>query len=205
MDPAEKRIKELRRIIEEANTDYYELDMPRMVDSEYDALVQELEGLEKDHPELDLTGSPTGKVGGRALEKFPQYPHRYPLISLGNAFSYEELRAFDARVQKGLEEKKVEYIAELKIDGLSIALIYKEGKLQVGATRGDGAFGEDVTRNIQELSELPKSIEEEGAFEVRGEVFMDYKTFDALNENREIEGLPLFRNPRNGADRKSVV
>ncbi|NTW91768.1 MAG: NAD-dependent DNA ligase LigA, partial [Erysipelotrichaceae bacterium] len=155
--------------------------------------------LEKDYPELISQDSPTKIVGGKVSEKFQSYVHRYPLLSLGNAFDYEDLRSFDIRVKKALNKEAIEYIAELKIDGLSIALIYKDGKLKVGATRGDGSSGENVTNNIFSVEDIPKNIKVDGDFEVRGEVFMDTRTFDELNETRLNECLPLFRNPRNGA------
>lgn len=193
------RIEELRKILEQANTDYYEKDMPTITDSEYDQYMNELLQLEKDYPELISKDSPTKIVGGKVSEKFQSYRHRYPLLSLGNAFSYEDLRSFDNRVKKALNKENVEYMAELKIDGLSIALIYKNGELIVGATRGDGNSGENVTHNILTVEDIPKTIAVDGEFEVRGEVFMDNRTFDQLNETRLLEGLPLFRNPRNGA------
>lgn len=198
MDIQEK-IESLKREIEQANKEYYEEDMPTMTDSEYDQLMKELIELENSHPELVSADSPTRKVGGKSSEKFKSYKHRYQLLSLGNAFSYEDLTAFDNRVRKSLNVDKVEYIAELKIDGLSIALIYKDGKLLAGATRGDGSSGENVTSNILTINDIPKKIDIMGEFEVRGEVYMDNKTFDDLNESRLKEGLPLFRNPRNGA------
>lgn len=193
------RIIELRRIIEKANADYYEKDTPTITDSEFDQYMNELLELENENPEFVSKDSPTRIVGGRASEKFQSYSHRYPLLSLGNAFSYEDLRSFDNRVKKALNKEKIEYIAELKIDGLSVALIYRNGKLVVGATRGDGSSGENVTSNILVVEDIPKSISISSEFEVRGEVFMDNRTFDELNEIRLIEGLPLFRNPRNGA------
>jgi DNA ligase (NAD+) len=194
-----KKIEELRKILEKANADYYEKDMPTITDSEYDQYMKELLQLEKDNPTLISQDSPTRIVGGKVSEKFLSYKHRYPLLSLGNAFSYDDLRSFDNRVKKALNKEYVEYIAELKIDGLSIALIYQNGKLIVGATRGDGNSGENVTNNIFSVNDIPKKIDIDGDFEVRGEVFMDNRTFDELNEARLLEGLPLFRNPRNGA------
>lgn len=193
------RIEELKKILEQANTDYYENDMPKITDNEYDQYMKKLLQLEKDYPELISENSPSKIIGGKVSEKFQSYRHRYPLLSLGNAFSYEDLRSFDNRVKKALNKEYIEYIAELKIDGLSIALIYKDGVLIVGATRGDGDSGENVTYNIFSVEDIPKSIDVAGEFEVRGEVFMDNKTFDQLNETRLLEGLPLFRNPRNGA------
>lgn len=193
------RIIELRKIIEKANADYYEKDMPTITDSEFDQYMNELLQLENENPDLIIKDSPTRIVGGKVSEKFQSYSHRYQLLSLGNAFSYEDLRSFDIRVKKALNKEEIEYIAELKIDGLSVALIYRNGNLIVGATRGDGSSGENVTSNILMIEDIPKSIGISSEFEVRGEVFMDNRTFDELNEHRLIEGLPLFRNPRNGA------
>lgn len=193
------RIIELRTIIEKANADYYEKDMPTITDSEFDQYMNELLQLENENPELIIKDSPTRIVGGKVSGKFQSYSHRYQLLSLGNAFSYEDLRSFDNRVKKDLNKEEIEYIAELKIDGLSVALIYRNGNLVVGATRGDGSSGENVTSNILVVEDIPKSISFSSEFEVRGEVFMDNRTFDELNESRLIEGLPLFRNPRNGA------
>jgi len=194
-----EKIENLRKIINQANKDYYELDMPTITDSEYDTVMNELIKLEHSYPEFSIEDIPTKKVGGSVSEVFTSYKHRNTLLSLGNAFSFEELRAFDLRVKKALNKNEVEYIAELKIDGLSIALIYRDGKLLIGATRGDGSYGENVTKNIMTIKDIPKTIEIAGEFEVRGEVFMDNKTFDNLNEARLIEGLSQFRNPRNGA------
>ena len=198
-DALKEKMKKLVNLIEEHNKAYYEEDNPSISDTEYDELVKELTWLEKKYPELVDYESPLLKVGGKASSKFKNYEHRYPLLSLGNAFSYEELREFDLKIKKALGLDNLKYIGELKIDGLSIALIYKGGKLITGATRGDGRLGEDVTKNIFEIGDIPKKLKEAVDLEVRGEVYMDKKTFDRLNEKRLEEGLPLFRNPRNGA------
>ena len=198
MEDIRERVRWLRDIVAKANVDYYEKDMPVLADSEYDAYLRELEALEEEYPELREEGSPTKKVGGRALEKFPPYRHRDPLLSLSNAFSQEELLAFDARMEKALGQVP-EYLGELKIDGLSIALIYRKGRLEIAATRGDGETGENVTRNVLEIQGIPKSLPEPLDLELRGEIFMDHEAFEELNRRREMEGLPLFRNPRNGA------
>ncbi len=194
-----EKIENIRKILNKANKNYYEKDMPTITDSEYDKFMNELIQLESLYPEYKSVESPTSKVGGKVSEKFPPYKHRYSLLSLGNAFSYDELRAFDERVKKAINKEYVEYIAELKIDGLSIALIYRDGNFKIGATRGTGISGENVTNNIMTVKNIPKKINILGDFEVRGEVYMDNKTFDDLNEARLIEGLPQFRNPRNGA------
>lgn len=194
-----EKIKKLINLIENNNKAYYEEDDPKVSDIEYDELVKELTWLEKKYPELVDCESPLLKVGGKASSKFKNYEHRYPLLSLGNAFSYEELREFDLRVKRILGVDNLKYIGELKIDGLSISLVYKRGRLVAGATRGDGRFGEDVTNNIFEIGDIPKKLKEDIDLEVRGEVYMDKKTFDQLNEKRLEEGLSLFKNPRNGA------
>ena len=201
-EESKNRIKELVKLIEENNQAYYEDDSPKITDAEYDELIKELTRLEASYPELVDYDSPLKKVGGKVSNKFSTYSHRYPLLSLNNAFSYVELREFDLRVKRALslaEEKEIRYIGELKIDGLSIALIYQKGQLVTGATRGDGLKGENVTRNIWEIKDIPKKLMDDIDLEVRGEVYMDNQTFDELNEKRLDEGLPLFRNPRNGA------
>lgn len=199
MEDPRERAKTLRAILEKANRDYYVEDMPTMTDGEYDAYMLELQELERSHPEVLSSDSPTRKVGGKADDRFGTYRHRYPLLSLANAFSYEELRAFDHRVRKLSDPQTPIYVAELKIDGLSIALIYEGGHLKTGATRGDGTIGEDVSMGIREIELIPKTLPEPLDIEVRGEVYMDLASFDALNLRREEEGLALFRNPRNGA------
>lgn len=197
MEPNE-RIKELTQILSDANYRYYVLDDPQMPDFEYDRLLRELEDLEKVHPELLLPDSPTQRVGGIALSKFEKYAHPVPLMSLQDVFSPEELTEF---VDKCLETyPETEFSVEPKIDGLSVALEYEDGVFIRGATRGDGNVGEDVTENLKTIRSIPMRLE--GAphrLIVRGEVFMPKRSFEALNERQELEGKPLFANPRNAA------
>jgi len=197
MEP-NKRIGELTRILEEANYRYYVLDDPQMPDYEYDRLLRELEELEKAHPELAKTDSPTQRVGGQALSKFEKVEHPVPLMSLQDVFSPEELREF---LDKTLEDDPgTRFSVEPKIDGLSVALEYVDGKFVRGATRGDGTVGEDVTENLKTIRSIPMTLE--GApsrLIVRGEVFMPKSSFEALNARQEAEGKALFANPRNAA------
>ena len=195
---AEKRIEELTNILTEANYRYYVMDDPVMLDFEYDRLLRELEDLEKEHPELTRTDSPTQRVGGEALSKFEKYTHPVPLMSLQDVFSAEELEEF---LDKTLESYPYsQFSVEPKIDGLSVALEYENGLFVRGATRGDGNIGEDVTENLKTIPSIPMTLT--GAPErliVRGEVFMPKKSFALLNEHQEAEGKPLFANPRNAA------
>ena len=193
-----QRIEELTRILTEANYLYYVQDAPTMPDFEYDHLLRELEELEKSHPEYAAADSPTKRVGGEALSKFEKVSHSVPLMSLQDVFSPEELREF---LQKTLEnDPDTLFSVEPKIDGLSVALEYENGRFVRGATRGDGNVGEDVTENLKTIRSIPMTLE--GAprrLIVRGEVYMPKKSFEALNERQEAEGKALFANPRNAA------
>jgi DNA ligase (NAD+) len=197
-----ERVDYLRDELERHNHLYYVLDAPEIADAEYDRLMQELIRLERENPELLTADSPTQRVGGAPLVEFQSVRHRMPLLSLDNTFSAEELRAFDERVRRGLGgAQSVEYHAELKIDGLTIALTYEEGLLVRAATRGDGISGEDVTANIKTIKSIPLRLKD-GALpnlEVRGEVYLTKRDFEALNRQREQNGEPLFANPRNSA------
>lgn len=201
------RLEELRRLIRHHEERYYVLNDPEIADAEFDALMQELERLEADHPDLVTPDSPTQRVGGRPAETFASVEHAEPMLSLDNAYSEEELRAFDERVRKGLgTADAVDYVAELKIDGLSIALAYDHGRLVRGATRGDGVRGEDVTPNVRTIRALPLRLRESRAdgaapqrIEVRGEVYLPRTAFERINREREAAGEPLFANPRNAA------
>ncbi|MBP3304421.1 MAG: NAD-dependent DNA ligase LigA [Oscillospiraceae bacterium] len=197
MEPKE-RIEELTKLLTDANYRYYVQDDPIMQDFEYDRLLRELEELEATHPELVLPDSPTRRVGGEALSKFEKVSHSVPLMSLQDVFSPEELREF---LEKTLESyPDTLFSVEPKIDGLSVALEYENGRFVRGATRGDGMVGEDVTENLKTIHTIPMTLE--GAPErliVRGEVYMPKKSFQALNERQEAEGKPLFANPRNAA------
>ena len=182
---------------------YYVEDNPEISDFEYDSLLRELRQLEEKFPRLILSDSPTQRVSGRPVEAFPQVEHKASMLSLGNCYSPDELREFDARVHKWLGEKsRVEYVVELKIDGLGIALLYEDGSLVRGATRGDGRIGEDVTSNIRTIRSIPLRLKSEGGLrnvEVRGEVYMPVDGLRKLNKQREADGESLFANPRNAA------
>lgn len=197
MDPKE-RIQELTNILTEANYKYYVLDAPSMPDFEYDRLLRELEELELAHPEYQSPDSPTQRVGGEAISAFEKYTHPVPLMSLQDVFSLEELNEF---LQKILDsEPETAFSVEPKIDGLSVALEYVEGKFVRGATRGDGNVGEDVTENLKTIRSIPMVIENAPPrLIVRGEVFMPKKSFEKLNAKQEEAGKPLFANPRNAA------
>ncbi|MBR5480043.1 MAG: NAD-dependent DNA ligase LigA [Clostridia bacterium] len=194
----EKRIKELVSILNEYNRQYYVFDNPTVSDYEYDMLLRELEELEAKYPQFRDPASPTQRVGGEALKQFESYTHPVPLDSLQDVFSEEELYAFDGRVREVLDTP--EYVVELKIDGLSVALEYEKGIFVRGATRGDGAVGEDVTANLKTIKTIPLSIENAPErLIVRGEVYMPYEVFLRLNEEREEREETPFKNPRNAA------
>jgi DNA ligase (NAD+) len=195
----ESRAEELRAQIEEANYRYYVLDDPAITDAEFDVLLRELIALEERHPELRTADSPTQRVGAVASERFAPYEHARPMLSLANAFSEDELRAFDERARK-VAGGPVEYVCELKIDGLAIALDYDRGAMVRGGTRGDGRVGEDVTPNLKTIKSIPLRLREAVQFiEVRGEVFLGKRDFEKLNAAREKNGQPVFANPRNAA------
>ena len=195
---AAKRITALKKEISRHNRAYYELDQPEISDHDYDQLVRELLSLEETFPDLAAADSPTQRVGGQPVSGFNSIRHRQPLLSLGNAFSDDELRAFHRRVSQVVGDQ-VEYVVEFKIDGLTVALVYEEGSLVSGATRGDGVQGEEITRNLQTLDTVPLHLSEPLALEVRGEAFMPKKTFQSLNQQREEAGEAVFANPRNAA------
>jgi DNA ligase (NAD+) len=199
---AAERIVWLRNEIRRHEERYYVLSEPEIADVEFDALMRELEALEREHPDLVTPDSPTQRVGGRPVEGFETVSHAAPMLSLDNAYKEEELRAFDERVRRGLGgAAEVEYVAELKIDGLSIALTYENGGLVRGATRGDGMRGEDVTSNVRVIRAIPLALEGqiEGRIEVRGEVYLPRRAFERINREREENEEPLFANPRNAA------
>ena len=192
-----ERMKELVELLNRYATEYYTSDNPSVSDSEYDRLYRELVELEKAHPEQVLPDSPTHRVGGKILDGFEKYNHQYPLYSLQDAFSREELDAFDARVRKELDD--VTYICELKIDGLSISLTYEQGIFVAGATRGDGSIGENITENLKRVKDIPLSLPEKLDITVRGECYMPRASFDQVNQTRQENGEPEFANPRNAA------
>jgi len=193
-----KRIDELKEEINYHNYRYYVLDDPKISDYEYDMLMRELKKLEEENPELITPDSPTQRVGGQPLKEFNQVIHVVPLQSLQDVFSFEELKEWDNRVRNSLGLSP-EYVVELKIDGLSVALLYENGSLVRGATRGDGLVGEDVTQNLRTIKSIPLKIGDNNLLEVRGEVYISKKGFEELNEKREEAGQPLFANPRNAA------
>jgi DNA ligase (NAD+) len=215
VSPAE-RIDELRRLIRHHEERYYVLDSPEIADIEFDALMRELEQLETENPDLVTADSPTQRVSGRVAAGFESVDHAEPMLSLDNAYSVDELRAFDERVRKGLGgSTAVEYVAELKIDGLSLALTYEDGRLVRGATRGDGVRGEDVTSNVRTIRAIPLRLGAgtaagaapaaaarpvpHGRVEIRGEVYLPRRAFERINREREAAGEPIFQNPRNAA------
>jgi DNA ligase (NAD+) len=196
-----QRIAELRQTINHHNYRYYVLDSPEVSDAEYDDLMKELRQLEAEHPELVTPDSPTQRIGAPPVEAFGVVEHPQPLLSLANAFSYEELAAWHKRVSNLLGGRQFDLVCEPKIDGLAIALTYVDGLLATGATRGDGYRGEDITQNLRTIGSIPLSVPREAPprFEVRGEVYLPKAGFKKLNEERAKEELPLFANPRNAA------
>ena len=190
-------MNELVALLNRYATEYYTSDNPSVSDSEYDRLYRELVELEAAYPDQVLADSPTHRVGGKVLDGFEKYSHQYPLYSLQDAFSREELEAFDARVRKEMAHPT--YICELKIDGLSISLTYEKGILVAGATRGDGSVGENITENLKRVKDIPLTLPEELDITVRGECYMPRASFDQVNQARQENGEPEFANPRNAA------
>ena len=200
-EEAKKRIEELRKETAYHAKKYYDEDSPEISDFEYDMLMNELKNLEKKYPELITKDSLTQKVGGTVKKGFEKVEHEVPLQSLQDIFDYSELYAFDTRIKKASEELKKEtnYVVETKIDGLSVALEYKNGKFIRGATRGNGQIGEDVTHNLETIKTIPKVLKENIDIIVRGEVFISKKDFEKLNKEQEVLDKPLFANSRNAA------
>ncbi len=198
---AKQRIEKLRAEINHHNYRYYVLDSPEVSDAEYDEMMRELQELEAEFPRFLTPDSPTQRIGAAPVEAFGVVEHRYPLLSLGNAFSKEELAAWYKRISKMLDGQQCDFAGEHKIDGLAVALTYIDGKLTTGATRGDGLRGEDITQNLKTVRSIPLSVNGDfpPRFEVRGEVFLPKAGFEKLNRERAKEGLPLFANPRNAA------
>lgn len=198
LEQARKRAEDLRVIIEKNNRLYYDQDAPELEDFEYDAMTRELKAIEKEYPELVTANSPTQHVGGTASSKFSKVTHAVKMESLQDAFSFDELREFDARVREA--GVKPEYVVEAKIDGLSVSLEYRMGQLVRGSTRGDGVVGEDVTENIATIKDIPHELPDAPEFlEVRGEVYMPHSAFFKLKEQQELEDKTPFKNPRNAA------
>ena len=197
MDP-KARVTEITNLLEKYNYEYYVLDNPSVSDAEYDRLMQELIALEKAHPELKSPLSPTQRVGGMVQDEFKKITHKRMMLSLANAFNEADLRDFDKKIRDVLGTDKVRYMAEMKIDGLGISLVYRN-KLLYAATRGDGTIGEDVTSNVITIKSVPSHINEDEELEIRGEVFMPKKSLERLNKEKEEAGEPLFANARNAA------
>lgn len=197
-----RRVESLREQIEEANYRYYVLDDPQITDADFDALLRELIALEEANPELRTPDSPTQRVGAAASARFAPFEHARPMLSLANAVTPEELRAFDERARKAAGTESVAYVCELKIDGLAVALDYRNGSLARAGTRGDGRVGEDVTPNVRTIKTIPLRLRPSAArefLEARGEVYLRKSDFERLNRDRERAGLPVFANPRNTA------
>ena len=191
------KYNELVEIINQANYDYHVLDDPKITDQEYDNYLREIYEIENNHPEWIRGDSPTKKIGGLVLDKFEKITHDIPMMSLSNVFNEDDIRAFDARVKKVISNPK--YVCELKIDGLSVSLKYKNGKFISAATRGDGIVGEDITHNVLTIKSLPLKLKKDIDIEVRGEIFMPKDILFNLNKEREKKGEPLFKNARNAA------
>jgi len=196
---AAQKIKKLREKIKHHEKKYYVDNDPQISDYEFDLLVKKLQELEKQFPELITPESPTQRVGEQPLEAFVSVQHRTPMLSLDNCYSTEELREFEERIQKLLPSQKIEWVAELKIDGLGISIIYREGKFDQAVTRGDGLRGDDVTANVKTIRSLPLEISNPKEIEVRGETYLPFESFEKINKQREKKGEPLFANPRNAA------
>ena len=199
MKQVQEEISKLVSLLNKYSYDYYVEDNPQISDTEYDTLYKQLEKLVENHPEYILENSPTQRVGDRVLDEFEKITHKVPMLSLSNTFSTEDLRDFDSRISNLVPDHSVEYICELKIDGLAISIKYEDGRLVSAATRGDGSVGEDVTENIKTIFSIPKVLKDNRTFEVRGEVYLPRKSFELLNSERESNNEVLFANPRNAA------
>jgi DNA ligase (NAD+) len=204
-EQAKRKIEDLRRQIEHHNYRYYVLDDPIISDTEYDKLMRQLADLEEANPEFFDRNSPTQRVGAKPLAEFSTVMHTIPMLSLANAMTAEEVMDFDRRVKKLLGVREVEYVMEVKIDGLAVELVYESGNFVLGSTRGDGYAGEDITQNLRTIRSIPMKLIESSStpvprrLEVRGEIYMGKKEFQDLNRRRELSGEPLFANPRNAA------
>ena len=192
-----ERMNELINIINEADYNYHTLDNPTITDQEYDKFLRELILIEEEHPDWVREDSPTQHAGGKIIDSFEKVTHKIPMMSLSNVFSESEIASFDEKIRK--ENINPKYVCELKIDGLSVSLLYEKGKLVRAATRGDGVTGEDITHNAKTIKTIPLKLKEEVDIEVRGEIFMNKKTLEELNEKRKKENQPLLQNCRNAA------
>lgn len=193
----QNRYDELVEKLKQANYEYYALDNPTLTDIEYDSLYDELVKIEEEHPDWIREDSPTRQVGGEIISKFEKVKHVTPLMSIADVFNEEELIDWDKKIRKQVGE--VEYVCELKIDGLSVNLTYENGELIRAATRGDGQIGEDISHNVRTIKTIPRALKNKDSIEIRGEIYMPIKSFELLNEEREAKGEPLFQNPRNAA------
>ncbi|MFC0414860.1 NAD-dependent DNA ligase LigA [Cytobacillus solani] len=198
LQTAEIKVKELQTLLNQYNYEYHVLDQPSVPDSEYDRLLKELIEIETQYPELKTTDSPTQRVGGEILDMFEKVQHQSQMLSLGNAFNEQDLRDFDRRVRQSAGEN-VSYVCELKIDGLAVSLRYEEGLFVLGATRGDGSIGENITANLRTIRSIPLRLNKDLSMEVRGEAFMPKRSFEALNKLKAEKGEDAFANPRNAA------
>ena len=204
-EEAKIEILRLREEVEKHNYHYHVLDSPKISDAEYDRLFRRLIDLEKAYPEFAAPDSPTQKVGSPHLDKFSTLRHTLPMLSLNNANDREEMKEFDEKIQRFLKiSTPIQYVAEPKIDGVAVELVYENGQLTVGSTRGDGSNGEDITRNLKTIRSIPLTLRKgekdiPRRLEVRGEVYLSHEAFQKLNREREEEGQPLFANPRNAA------
>ncbi len=198
-EEAKRRMEELIALLDRYNHEYYVLNQSSVSDAEYDSLMQELKALEEEWPALKDTHSPTSRVGGEVQSEFRKIPHRRLMLSLGNCFNEEDIRAFDRRVRELLRVDVVDYVGEVKIDGLGMSLVYEGGRLQYAVTRGDGVTGEDVTENVLTIRSVPVRVKEMRSFEVRGEVYMPKRSLLEVNKEQEAQGKPLFANARNCA------
>src|SRR5437762_1961337 len=198
---AERKIAQLREEIRKHDRLYYEQAMPIISDREYDRLYRELVDLEAQFPDLLTPDSPTQRVGGKPLEAFVQIQHLTPMLSLDNTYSEDEVANFYKRITRLLPDEKIPVVIEPKVDGVAVSLLYEKGRLCHAATRGDGSVGDDITQNIKTIRSVPQQLRGSApkVFEVRGEVYMDKRGFEKLNEERKQAGLPLFANPRNAA------
>ncbi|MEO0404767.1 MAG: NAD-dependent DNA ligase LigA, partial [Bacteroidota bacterium] len=195
------RLKQLEAELHQHNHNYYVLSNPIISDQQFDLLLKELESLEQKHPDQVSPNSPTKRVGGDLTDKFEKVEHQYPMLSLSNSYSIEEIVEWESRAEKTLESQ-VEFVMELKYDGVAISLLYENGELVQALTRGDGAVGEDVTTNVKTIRSIPLKLSGSGypeRFVIRGEIFLPLKQFNLLNETRKAEGLELYANPRNTA------
>lgn len=198
-EEAKRRMEELTALLDRYNHEYYVLNQSSVSDAEYDSLMQELKALEEEWPALKDPHSPTSRVGGEVQSEFRKIPHRRLMLSLGNCFNEEDIRAFDRRVRDLLGVDVVDYVGEVKIDGLGMSLVYEGGRLQYAVTRGDGVTGEDVTENVLTIRSIPVRVKEMRSFEVRGEVYMPKRSLLEVNKEQEAQGKPLFANARNCA------